>query len=57
MSEEYSAAKILGDAIYSFETYEPAIKILLVFIIAGLLLIIVKRLLKAIVRFIRRITH
>ncbi len=57
MSEEFNAAKILGDAIYSFETYVPVIKILLYFIAAGLLLILVKSLLKAIARFIRKITR
>lgn len=57
MSEEFSAAKILGDAVYSFETWELGIKILLVFIAAGLLIILVRSILKAIARFIRRITR
>lgn len=57
MSEELTGAKILRDTIYSFETWELGIKILLIFIAVGLLIILVRSILKAIARFIRRITR
>ena len=57
MSEEWSSAEILHNTLYSFEVWSPAIKIMICFAIAAVLLSLFKVLIKALYRFIQRIKH
>lgn len=55
MLEEYNGAEIFRDALYSWETWGSGLKFFLIFVIAGLILLILIALLKTLARFIRRI--
>lgn len=57
MSEEWNSAEMLRNALYSFEVWSPAIKIVICFAIAAVLLFLFKVLIKALYRFIQRIKH
>lgn len=55
MSGELNGAEIFRDAFYSWETWAPAVKIMIFFAAAAVLLLLFKHLLKALERFIKRI--
>ncbi len=55
MPVEYSGADIFRDALYSWETWGTGIKYFLIFFVAGLVLLGLMALLKALARFIKRI--
>jgi hypothetical protein len=55
MPVEYSGAEIFRDALYSWETWGTGIKYFLIFFVAGLVLLGLMALLKALARFIKRI--
>lgn len=54
MPDEFSAAEILRNALYSWETWGTGLKFFSIFVIAGLALSTFKALLKALARFIQR---
>lgn len=54
MIEEFSGAEIFRDALYSWETWGTALRFFLVIAIAGLGLLILRALLRALARFINR---
>lgn len=53
MSGELDVAELFRDALYSWETWAPAIKFMIPFAVAAVLLLLLKHLLKALERFIK----
>lgn len=53
MSGELNVAELFRDTLYSWETWATAIKFMIPFAIAAVLLLLFKQLLKALERFIK----
>lgn len=53
MSGELNVAELFRDALYSWETWAPTLKLMVPFAVAAVLLLLLKQLLKALERFIK----